>query len=212
MVAGHSTAEDSDFANAEIALGVLDAVERNPSVTQRSVAQELGIALGLANAYLKRCVRKGLIKVSEVPARRYAYYLTPQGFAEKSRLTASYLSYSFSFFRRAREQCALIYDVGAQRGQNRFVLLGSGDLADIASLVAREKNVDIAGILSVNNAGALQRELTNIGAFDAIIITSLEGTQDAVKFSHSILSEDRVHIPELLRVRFIPQMNGEPSA
>lgn len=212
MAVGHSTAGDSDFANAEIALGVLDAVERNPSVTQRSVAQELGIALGLANAYLKRCVRKGLIKVSEVPARRYAYYLTPQGFAEKSRLTASYLSHSFSFFRRAREQCASIYDVAVQRGQSRFVLLGSGDLADIASLVAREKNVDVAGVLSANNPGDLQRELTELGTFDAIIITSLEGTQDALKFSHSVLSEDRVHIPELLRVRFIPQMNGEPSA
>ena len=64
-----------------IVLSVLDVVERDPSVTQRSVARELGIALGLANAYLKRCVRKGLIKVSQVPRRRYAYYLTPQGFA-----------------------------------------------------------------------------------------------------------------------------------
>ena len=64
MATGHPAYEETDFADAEIALGVLDAVERNPSVTQRSVAQELGIALGLANAYLKRCVRKGLIKVS----------------------------------------------------------------------------------------------------------------------------------------------------
>jgi ribosomal protein S25 len=65
----------------EIVLGVLDAVERNQHITQRVVANELGIALGLANAYLKRCVRKGLVKISEVPRRRYAYYLTPQGFA-----------------------------------------------------------------------------------------------------------------------------------
>lgn len=73
MATGHPTFEETDFVDVEIALGVLDAVDRNPSVTQRSVALELGIALGLANAYLKRCVRKGLIKVSEVPARRYVY-------------------------------------------------------------------------------------------------------------------------------------------
>jgi len=54
----------------DIVLGVLDVVERDPTVTQRSVARELGIALGLANAYLKRCVRKGLIKVGQVPRRR----------------------------------------------------------------------------------------------------------------------------------------------
>src|SRR5438105_15459112 len=94
--------DQRDPENEDIVLGVLDVVERDPSVTQRSVARELGIALGLANAYLKRCVRKGLIKVSQVPRRRYAYFLTPQGFAEKSRLTATYLAHSFSFFRRAR--------------------------------------------------------------------------------------------------------------
>ena len=177
-------------------------MERNPSVTQRSVAQELGIALGLANAYLKRCVRKGLIKVSEVPARRYAYYLTPHGFAEKSRLTASYLSHSFSFFRRARNQCAEVFDAAAQRGQKRFVLLGDGDLADIALLVAREKNVDVAGIAAAKSATELQRQLKAFGQVDAVMITALEHTREALEISLVVLSENRVHIPELLRVRF----------
>ena len=87
---------------AKITLGLLSAVEANSALTQRSVASDLGIALGLANAYLKRCVRKGLVKVKQVPANRYSYYLTPKGFAEKSRLTAEYLSISFNFFRSAR--------------------------------------------------------------------------------------------------------------
>jgi DNA-binding MarR family transcriptional regulator len=78
-------------SNDAIVLGVLDAVERNPSVTQRSVARDLGIALGMVNAYLKRCLKKGLIKIGQVPPRRYAYYLTPRGMSEKSRLTPSYL-------------------------------------------------------------------------------------------------------------------------
>ena len=92
-------------AEAEITLGMLNAVEENSVLTQRSLARELGIALGLANAYLKRCVTKGYIKVTHAPAKRYAYYLTPQGFAEKSRLTAQYLAISFDFFRLARSQC-----------------------------------------------------------------------------------------------------------
>src|SRR5689334_13083019 len=100
----------------EIVLRVLDAVESDPAITQRSVANELGIALGLANAYLKRCVRKGLVKVAQVPSRRYAYFLTPQGFAEKSRLTAEYLSHSFSFLRRAREQFVALFAEASSRG------------------------------------------------------------------------------------------------
>ncbi|HEY4820142.1 MAG TPA: winged helix-turn-helix transcriptional regulator, partial [Xanthobacteraceae bacterium] len=67
-------------------LGLLESVERGGEQSQRRLASELGVALGLVNAYLKRCVNKGLVKVSEAPARRYAYYLTPHGFTEKSLL------------------------------------------------------------------------------------------------------------------------------
>ncbi len=91
------SADDPQRAAAqetEIMLEVLSAVERNSKITQRSLSRELGIALGLANAYLKRCARKGLIKVQQAPLNRYAYYLTPEGFTEKSRLTAEYLAVS----------------------------------------------------------------------------------------------------------------------
>jgi DNA-binding MarR family transcriptional regulator len=65
----------------EIVLGVLAAVQQDSQLTQRGMANQLGIALGLANAYLKRCARKGYIKVQQIPRRRYAYYLTPTGFS-----------------------------------------------------------------------------------------------------------------------------------
>ena len=102
---GWST-KSRDLQEAQIVLGLLESVERDGGQSQRRLAAELGIALGLVNAYLKRCIKKGLVKVSEAPARRYAYYLTPHGFAEKSRLTVEYLSYSFSFFRQAKTDCA----------------------------------------------------------------------------------------------------------
>src|SRR3989304_5000471 len=99
--AGEESAESS-----RIMLGLLDAVEQDRAQSQRLVASELNIALGLVNAYLKRCIKKGLVKVRGAPARRYAYYLPPQGFAEKSRLTVEYLSYSFGFFRQAKTDCS----------------------------------------------------------------------------------------------------------
>ena len=79
----------------EITLGVLSSVQDNHEVTQRVLAKDLGIALGLTNAYLKRCIRKGLIKVQQIPRNRYAYYLTLDGFTEKSRLTSQFLCTSF---------------------------------------------------------------------------------------------------------------------
>ena len=118
--------------SSRIMLGLLDAVEQDRAQSQRLLASELGIALGLVNAYLKRCVKKGLVKVREAPARRYAYYLTPQGFTEKSRLTVEYLSVSFSFFRRAKAECGAVFRVAAERGFHRVALAGISDLAEIA--------------------------------------------------------------------------------
>jgi DNA-binding MarR family transcriptional regulator len=188
-------------ASDEIVLGVLDVVERDPSVTQRSVARELGIALGLANAYLRRCVRKGLIKVSEVPRRRYAYYLTPQGFAEKSRLTATYLSDSFSFFRKARTQCAELFALAAARGQRRLALLGQGDLAEIASLVAREHPVEIIGVMAAGgDAARLAAELAAVGPADAIVVTALVDPRGALAAALRVFGAERVYVPAILRV------------
>src|ERR1017187_2487115 len=107
---------DGESENEHIVLGLLESVERDGAQSQRKLASELGIALGLCNAYLKRCVTKGLVKMSAVPTRRYAYYLTPKGFAEKSRLTVDYLSFSFEFFRRARADCSAVLIASNARG------------------------------------------------------------------------------------------------
>jgi DNA-binding MarR family transcriptional regulator len=188
-------------AQEQIVLGVLDAVDRDPSVTQRSLARELDIALGLTNSYLRRCIRKGLIKVSQVPARRYAYYLTPQGFAEKSRLTASYLTHSLSFFRQARTQCGEMFAAAAALGQHRAVLVGEGDLADIASLVARDHAVTIVGIVPWNGEAATVAAIAALGPTDAAFITTVVQSQDAFDAVRAAIGAERVYAPSVLRLR-----------
>src|ERR1700682_3980189 len=98
-----------------IVLNLLNSVD-DGAQSQRRIAEDLGIALGLVNAYLKRCIKKGLVKVSQAPARRYVYYLTPHGFAEKSRLTVEYLSYSFGFFRQAKSDCLQLFQAVREQG------------------------------------------------------------------------------------------------
>ena len=55
-----------------VVLGLLESLEQDAAKSQRRLAADMGIALGLVNAYLNRCIQKGLIKVAEAPARRYA--------------------------------------------------------------------------------------------------------------------------------------------
>jgi DNA-binding MarR family transcriptional regulator len=136
-----------ETGNPGIVLSVLTSIERDSAITQRKLAHELGIALGLANAYLRRCVRKGLVKMRQVPLNRYAYYLTPQGFAEKSRLTAEYLAVSLDFFRRARIDCAALFRQCEALGWRRVALYGAGELAEIAVLSAGETSVEVLCVI-----------------------------------------------------------------
>ena len=71
--------------NEQNVLRVLELVEERDKITQRGVATELEIALGMANALIKRLVHKGYIKVKDAPSRRYGYYITPEGFLEKGK-------------------------------------------------------------------------------------------------------------------------------
>lgn len=198
---------DRDGDSDEIVLAVLDAVERDHQITQRTVAQELGIALGLANAYLKRCVRKGLIKVQQVPRRRYAYYLTPHGFTEKSRLMAQYLSHSFAFFRRARNDCGEHLAAARARGWRRVALYGTGDLAEIAMLCAREHGIDLVGIVDARAPAVdflglpIVPALEALGPIDAALVVDLERPRDAFDAAVARLGPERVLVPEFLRIR-----------
>ena len=83
-------------------LVLLSELDRDGGATQRTLAGKLGVALGLTNLYVKRLARKGYIKLTTIPRNRIRYLLTPQGFAEKSRLTYQYMQYSLSHYREMR--------------------------------------------------------------------------------------------------------------
>jgi DNA-binding MarR family transcriptional regulator len=177
-----------------ITLSLLDVVDENSAITQRSLAAELGVALGLTNSYLKRCAKKGFIKVQQVPSNRYAYYLTPRGFAEKSRLTAEYLKQSFDFFRLARSQSSELLKYCTQCGWMRIALTGKSDLTEITILSATELNIELAGIIDAEAAASTSNymnlpvvsKLSDLGILHALILTDMEKPQrifdDAVKF------------------------------
>lgn len=210
-----------EYSNPEIVLGLLASIERDSGVTQRRLAGELGIALGMANAYLRRCVRKGLVKMSEVPLNRYAYYLTPQGFAEKSRLTAEYLRVSFNFFRRARTDCAELVAACAAAGWRRAALYGAGELAEIAVLSAGEGGVELACVIDAAAAGRrcgglavvadvpTALALTGEASLDGLILTDTRAPQScfdellAVAAAHGFAPRQIV-APRLLGISLRP--------
>lgn len=138
---------DRDARDNAIIRDLLERIDDSAEINQRALSKELGIALGMTNAYLKRCVKKGLVKINQVPARRYRYYLTPKGFAEKTRLTAEYFTDSLTFFRRARQSFDRLYEVLEKQGVRRIVLCGADELTEIAVLCALNHRLDVVGVL-----------------------------------------------------------------
>lgn len=191
--------------NPQIVLDLLTSVDRDGAQSQRKLAADLGIALGLVNAYLKRCVTKGLVKMGEAPTRRYAYYLTPKGFAEKSRLTIEYLSSSFSFFRHAKADCLDVLNDARGRGWTRVALLGVSDLAEIATICAVEAEMTIVAVVDPASRKSQFVGLTVVrsieeidGAVDAFVVTDLKESFETAEAAAAKAGEARVLAPALL--------------
>jgi len=195
-----------DEREEQLVLGLLDAVGRKSDVSQRHLAGELGVALGLANSYLKRCIRKGFIKISEAPANRYLYYLTPKGFTEKSRLTAKYLSSSLSFYRKAAESCSAVFSDCHAKGWTAVLLCGLSDLAEIAVLRAADTEIRIVGIYDPHTerrrfAGkTVWHDIAQVEPYDACVLTDLNAPLIAYQNFVGHVSAERVLVPEVLGI------------
>src|SRR5277367_4511316 len=197
--------ESNKAEDARILLDLLNSVERDGGQSQRRLASELGVALGLVNAYLRRCVKKGLVKVTETPARRYIYYLTPQGFTEKSRLTVEYLSVSFSFFRRAKAECGAVFRIAAERSYLRVALAGISDLAEIAMICALDTGVKVTAVVDAESTLSHFVGVPIVSSFDviadscdAVMIADLRRAAELTEQATAVFGAEHVLTPKLI--------------
>lgn len=198
-------------------LELLEAIEARSDVTQRHLADRLGVALGLANSYLKRCARKGLIKVHQAPANRYLYYLTPQGFAEKARLTGEYLTSSLDFYRRAGNSMTAIFALCARRGYTTVCLAGISELAEIASVRAQDYPLEILAVFDpeADKQAFIGRPvcptLAGLPAADACVFTHLRPAPALYEQLCARWPAERVLVPDLLAALVHTGAGDEPA-
>lgn len=95
----------------DVRFRVLRLLEANPALSQRELAEALGISIGQTHYLLTGLIEKGLVKLGNFAAaedkRRYAYMLTRKGLAEKVTLTRQFLE------RRRAEYAALKAEIAA---------------------------------------------------------------------------------------------------
>lgn len=162
-------------------LRLLEAVEDEQAPSQRELARKLDISLGLVNAFLKRLARKGYFKITNLPANRISYILTPKGLAEKSRLTCEYIRYSFAYYRQVRTHVSEIF-ADLERGRSRrLVLWGVGELAEIAFVSLAETSLQLVAVVDPGQSirTFLGHQVASPGQladleFDAILVTTMD--------------------------------------
>ena len=186
----------------DMTLNLLSAVDADSKITQRSLAAELGIALGLTNAYFKKCVDKGLVKIKQIPKNRYSYYLTKKGFTEKTRLSAEYLKYSFNFFRETKFQCEKIIKLCVDKNYSSIVLSDKSEFSEILILTAIDTEVNIIGVLGKDNSNYCGKKVIDKieieSRVDAIIMTKLDEPNIRYKFLINKYSKYHIVVPNFL--------------
>jgi EPS-associated MarR family transcriptional regulator len=125
----------------DIDLPVLEALADEPSLSQRELAQKVGLSLTRAHFVLKRLVEKGLVKVKSAAFSEhklgYLYLLTPQGLDAKARLTYAFLQRTAEQYQRMSDRVERVLDDAAHRatrheeGPVATYVVGVGPLAEV---------------------------------------------------------------------------------
>ena len=165
--------------SAHLRSKILSELSSNDSMTQREMSKRLGIALGLVNSYIKNLIAKGFVTVKSIPRKRYLYFLTPEGFAEKTRLTYHLLQDYTRIYREARSNLKnLFHDLRAD-GVKRVVFAGTDEVAELAYITLQETDLELSGVADADASEKkfFGRDIKPINAikdmsYDCIVVTS----------------------------------------
>lgn len=197
---------------SQLTLELLQAIEQRDDISQRYLAEQMGVALGLANSYLKRCVKKGWIKMTTAPANRYLYFLTPNGFAEKARLTAEFFSTSFALFRQSGDEYTLLLQQLAEtvdKQNTSLLLVGLSDLTEIALMRALQAKLKVVAIYQPNADKTdffgvpVVQSMPSASDFSVAVLTSMEETTELLAECEDQLDSSVLLVPPmLLKMKF----------
>jgi DNA-binding MarR family transcriptional regulator len=128
-------------------LNLLEQIEANPDITQASLADQLGVAVGTVNWHIKRLIDKGALKVKRAQRKKLRYIITPNGIALRARLTVEYIEWSLLLYRKTRQRVSDLLsqarDAGFTQVRIRINDQGPDDIMDICRLTCLEHGIEI---------------------------------------------------------------------
>src|SRR5512141_1807278 len=110
---------------------LLNEIGRDPMVTQASLSNRLGIAVGSVNWYIKRLIYRGWVKVSHLNRTRLKYDLTPEGMSVFTQRALLYARDSLKVYGDFRKKAKTLVKELKQRGISQVNIEGNDELVDI---------------------------------------------------------------------------------
>lgn len=163
-------------------LQLLEEISRDSSASQRKLSERLGVALGVTNACLKKMAKKGHIKIKGINHKRISYYLTPEGFTEKTRLTYHFLEYTVHYYINLKKNISSKLTLISKDGVKKIVYYGAGEVMEVAFVTLHETEFELLGIIDDDKdkqgkkmfgiAVSGMEGIKNLNP-DAIIVTSI---------------------------------------
>ena len=132
---------------------LLNEIEQDPMVTQASLSQRLGIAVGSVNWYIKRLIHRGWVKVSHLDRTRLKYDLTPDGMSVFTQRSMSYASDSLKVYGTFRKKAKAAVVELQQKGIKQVYLEGDDEAIDILRLTC----IDAGIRLGETSKGAIMK-------------------------------------------------------
>jgi hypothetical protein len=160
-------------------LTLFNTVESSPGVNQRQLAQKLDVSLGLTNTYFQRVLKKGWVRAKQVKARRWLYFLTPQGALEKSRLSLSYMQRTLDSFRELKSKGDEHLRILSNKGVSGIHLCGDNDLTEVLSYCFSGFEIELLSVIPEkdlldNPEQSANPTLPELKSGELILLASLE--------------------------------------
>ena len=135
---------------------LLQAIASGERLTQRSLARQMGVAVGLTNLLIRRLVGKGYVRIANMGAKHVRYLMTPAGWEALASATRASLQNTVHLYTQTREHIRDSLETMSHQcldGDKRIVFYGAGDVAEIAYVSLQNTDLALVGVVDDTRTG-----------------------------------------------------------
>jgi DNA-binding MarR family transcriptional regulator len=136
---------------------IINIIASNATTTQRQLAADTHMSVGLINILLKRLVLKGFLRARQLDRKKVEYLLTPRGIVEKAQKSYRYTLKTIESFDILRLRISSIVQKMTGNGFRAIAVVGRGPLAVFTMLVLKDQSTDQWQIQTVDRLPAEPR-------------------------------------------------------